>query len=690
MSFTSVEPSHHFRYDCPALLLSITFCARTSASDTIIVEPGPPLTCFNVAMRVLFTLAAVGACLSAQPPDGQTLFTTHCAHCHGSTGEGGSGPDLTSVAWQRSVTDDHLAAVIERGVPGTPMPGFSAMLNGEARGALVQHLRKLSSSAIVPFNDLRAPEIRVPYERLVKPEADDANWLQYGRDYGNQRFSPHKLIHRGNVGRLVPVWSFQTGVPDGLQATPLVVDGVIYLTTSWNHVFAIDARTGAEIWHYRRRLPQKLAYCCGPVNRGVAILDGTLYLATLDAHLVAINARDGRVRWDIEMGKVEDNLSGTAPPLAINGKVIAGIAGGDFPARCFIDAYDAATGKRLWRFHTTPEGGGGSWSGDSWKVGGGATWMNGSYDPDLNLIYWGTGNPFPDFDGAARKGDNLYTDSVVALDANTGRLAWHYQFTPGDVWDYDGVNEMVFINDLRHQGRPVKALVHADRNGHFYALDRKSGGFLYAKPFVRVTWNKGFGKNGRPIVDETKMTDYKGVEVCPGAAGGKEWNAMAYSPLTRLVYVPVIENCAVFSNYGAEAKAQGLPPGPSGFRYLPGKAYGKVMAIRADSGEPAWEQRTRTPMGSGMLATAGQLVFTGDAEGNFIAHDAESGKKLWSYQTGSGIRAAPVSFRVDGKQYIAIATGMSGAVRGFTGPGAPWMRDYRSGGTLYVFGLFEK
>ncbi|MCC6591451.1 MAG: PQQ-dependent dehydrogenase, methanol/ethanol family [Bryobacterales bacterium] len=644
-------------------------------------------------MKVVHLLPAlILAPLAAQPPSGQVLFTTHCAACHGSTGEGGSGPGLTSVTWQRSVSDAQLDTVIARGVRGTAMPGFSDRLTAPERQALVAHLRTLSSTAIIPSTEAQAPEIRVPFARLTAPDRDADNWLQYGRDFGNQRFSPHDAIDRSNVKNLIPVWSFQTGVPDGLQATPLVVDGVIYLTTSWNHVFAIDAKTGTEIWHYRRRLPEKLKYCCGPVNRGVSILNDTVYLATLDAHLVALNARDGRVRWDIEMGKVDDNLSATAPPLPVDGKVIVGIAGGDYPARGFIDAYDAANGNRLWRFYTTagPEDPNrNTWSDDSWKIGGGATWMNGSYDPDLKLVYWGTGNPFPDFDGGARKGANLYTDSVIALNVDAGKLAWHYQFTPGDVWDYDGVNEMVFVDDLLHDGRRHKALLHADRNGHFYAFERKSGKFLYAKPFVRVTWAKGFDKDGHPIVDETKIPNYEGVEVCPGAAGGKEWNAMAYNPQTRLMYVPVIENCAVFSNYGVEAKAKGLKPGPSGFRYLPGQAYGKVMAIRVDTGEPAWEQRTRTPMGSGMLTTAGKLVFTGDAEGNFIAHDAENGTKLWSYQTGSGIRAAPVSFRINGRQYIAIASGMSGAVRGFTGAGAPWMRDYRSGGTLFVFALFE-
>ena len=278
---------------------------------------------------------------------------------------------------------------------------------------------------------------------------------------------------------------------------------------------------------------------------------------------------------------------------------------------------------------------------------------------------------------------------MVALNADSGKLVWHYQFTPHDVWDYDGVNEMVFVDGLRQEGKRVDALVHADRNGHFFALERATGRFLYAKPYVRVNWVQGWDKDGRPIVKRGAIPTYEGVEVCPGAAGGKEWNAMAYSPATRLVYLPVIENCAVFSNYGAEAMRKGLPPGPSGFRYLPGKAYGKVMAIRADTGEAAWEYRTRTPMATGMLATAGGLVFTGDAEGNFQAFDAEKGKLLWSYQTGSGIRGAPISFRLDGRQYIAIASGMGGAVGGFTGAGAPWMKNYRSGGTLFVFRLFE-
>jgi alcohol dehydrogenase (cytochrome c) len=582
---------------------------------------------------------------------------------------------LTNPLWQASLSDQDLGNTVREGVRGTAMPAFGDHLRPAEIQLVIAHLRTLPRDAIQPANALRTPPIKVSSDRLLGASTDPDNWLMYGRDYGNQRFSPIVAIHRDNVRNLVPVWSFQTGVPDGLEATPLFVDGVIFLTTSWNHVFAIDARTGAELWHYRRHLPAKLTYCCGPVNRGLAVGGGLLFLATLDAHLVAMDAQTGRVRWDTEIGRVDDNLSATSPPLVVDDKVVVGIAGGDYESRGFIDAYQASTGKRLWRFYTVDRG------------RGGATWLNGSYDRDLRLIYWGTGNPNPDYDGDARPGDNLYTDCVVALDADTGKLRWHYQFTPHDVWDYDGVNEMVLV-DLHIGSDVVKGLIHADRNGHIYALDRSNGKFLYAKPFVRVTWAKGFD-NGRPVIDPQAIPTVKGVTVCPGAAGGKEWNAMSYSPQTRMVYVPAIENCAVFSNYGIEAKRLGLPEGPSGFSYLPNQAYGKLMALQVDSGDIAWQVKTRTPMGGGTLATAGGLIFAGDAEGNFAAYEAHTGNRLWSYQTGSGIRSAPIAYRVDGKDYIAVASGMAGAVGGFTGAGAPWMRDYRTGGTLFVFSLFE-
>jgi alcohol dehydrogenase (cytochrome c) len=643
------------------------------------------------AASCFFMAAAVLAQTQQATGPGQLLFTKHCTVCHGAFGDGGSAPDLTNPVWQAGTSDAQLERIVRDGVRGTAMPAFAGTLDPAEQRDVLQHIRSLGAQAIQPTTAVKIPRIYVDSGRLLAAAADHDNWLMYGRDYASHSFSSLNQINTRNVKSLAPTWSFQTGTPDGLVATPLFVDGVIFLSASWNHLFAIDARTGAELWHYKRRLPEKLKYCCGPANRGVAILNSTLYMATLDAHMVAIDAHSGRVKWDVELGKVDDNLNAKQPPLIIGNKLIIGIAGGDSPSRGFIDAYDAATGSRLWRFYTVPaagEKGVETWEGESNNIGGGAPWLNGSYDPDLQTIYWGVGNPYPDYDDDARKGDNLYTDSVVALDPNTGKLRWHYQYTPHDVWDWDGVNELVLI-DLPWQGRTVKALVHADRNGHFYALDRTNGKFLYAKPFVRTTWNKGFDSNGRPIIDPTAIPTYEGVTVCPGAAGGKEWMPMSYSPLTKLIYLPVIENCAKFYNYGIKARSKNLPAGPDGFRYIPNEAYGKVMAIQPNTGDIAWEVRTRTPMGGGMLATGGGLIFTGDAEGNFTAYHAEDGKILWSYQTGSGIRAAPITYRLDGKQYIAIASGMGGAVGGYTGAGAPWMKNYRSGGTLYVFGLFK-
>jgi len=642
---------------------------------------------------LLFLLLGIRAALRAEEnlDQGKQSFSKSCAVCHGAFGEGGSGPDLTNPIWQAGITDAELDRVIRQGLPGTGMPSFAEKLDEHTRRDIIRYVRSLSEQALQPQTSLRAPKINVRAERLLASDRDPDNWLMYGHDYASLRFSPLKEINKDNARSLVPVWSFQTGVPDGLEATPLFVDGVIYLSTSWNHVFAVDARTGAELWHYKRRLPEKLNFCCGPVNRGVAILDGTLYLATLDAHLVALDAQTGRSRWDVEIGKVENNLSATSPPLIVGKRVLVGVAGGDYASRGFIDAYDAKTAQRLWRFYTIPgqgEKNAETWRGDSHKVGGGATWMNGSYDPELNLVYWGVGNPYPDYDGDAREGDNLYTDSLVALEPESGKLVWHYQFTPHDVWDYDGVNEMILI-DLQYQGHWVKSLVHADRNGHFYALERSTGRFLYAMPFVRVTWARGFDSTGRPIVNPEAIPNVTGVTVCPGAAGGKEWNAMALSPLTRMAYVPAIENCAVFVNNGVEARRLNLPPGESGFRYVPNQAYGKFMAIKTDTGEVAWEVRMRSPMAGGVLATAGGLVFTGDPEGWFTAYDAANGQVLWSYQTGSGMRGGPISYRLDGKQYIAVLSGMGGAVGGFAGAGAPWMRDYRTGDTMYVFSLWD-
>ncbi len=346
--------------------------------------------------------------------------------CHGALSEGGSGPDLTNPRWHAERTDAEIDRVIRDGVPNTPMPAFASRIDAKGRAALVELLRALSKRAIQPTTNVTAPVIRVSPDRLSRASTDPDHWLMYGGDYGQTRFSALGTINRSTVQNLVPVWSFQTGVADGLTGMPLVVDGVIFLTTAWNHAFAIDARTGAELWHYQRRLPptSELSFCCGPSNRGVAIWNDLVYMATLDAHLVALDARTGRVRWDVELGKTSDNLNFKQPPLVVGDRLIVGSAGGDSPSRGFIDAYDAATGRRLWRFYTVPapgEPGSETWpAGDAWKTGGGAPWMQGTYDPELNLVYWSVGQPYPVYDGAPRPGDNLYTNSVVALDPTNG------------------------------------------------------------------------------------------------------------------------------------------------------------------------------------------------------------------------------------------------------------------------------
>ena len=354
---------------------------------------------------------------------GSALFSQHCATCHGAFGEGASAPDPTNPRWHGENDDARIDGLIRDGVPGWTMPAFGAELDAGSRSAVIAHLRELSNRSVQPTTEVHTPEIRVDDARLLEAEGDSDNWLMYGRDYGNGRYTPLSHMNRETGRNLVPVWSFQTGVADDLHATPLVIDGVIYLSTAWNHVFSIDARNGAERWHYRRSLPEKLKYCCGPVNWGVAILGDTLFLGTVDAHLVAIEARSGCVRWDVEVGKPEDNLSIKSVPLVVKDKVLVGIAGGEFPNRGFIDAYDAVTGERAWRFYTVPdqgEPGAETWSGESYKTGGGGPWGFGSYDPELDVAYWGVGQPYPDYDGDAREDYNLYTDSVVALSPDTG------------------------------------------------------------------------------------------------------------------------------------------------------------------------------------------------------------------------------------------------------------------------------
>ena len=543
---------------------------------------------------------------------------------------------------------------------------------------------------------------QVPYQRIVRADSDPSSWLTYSGNYQSHRFSALTQINRQNVAQLKPAWVYQMRNAGIVETTPIVADGVMYITEPPSTVTALDARSGRPLWTYTPKIPTDVIIIGSPpVNRGVAILDDTIFLGTVHSHLIALDRRSGAVRWDTV---VDDNKKGyylTLAPLAIDGKIIVGVSGAETGIRGFVDAYDAKTGKRDWRFYTVPSPKDQeehakkalkTWEGKSWLTGGGSAWVTGTYDPDLNTLYWGVGNPSPDFNGEVRKGDNLYTVSVVALNPDDGTYKWHFQASPHDVWDYDGVNEPVLV-DFDKDGKKVKAFVQAHRNGYFYCINRENGKFIYGKPFCELTWTdrtKGVDgldpETGRPFVNPKAMPTEKGVRVCPGAAGGKEWNPMAYHPGTELAYVPVINNCAKFTS-GKAFFIKGQPYWGSSLTLIDNQASGSFKAIDVKTGKSKWEVATRSPMVAGVLATGGGLVFTGDAEGFFTAYDADDGKILWNFQCGSGHHASPVTYTLDGRQYIAVCVGWGGWVAGFAGDGAPWLRNARRGNTVFVFAL---
>lgn len=535
------------------------------------------------------------------------------------------------------------------------------------------------------------PAASVDFARLLRASAaEPQNWMTYGGGYDNRRFSALDQITTENVARLTTAWSKQFGVPHGFEATPLVVDGVMYVSTGGHTaVYALDAKTGAELWRHQSYVPEDVAACCDWVNRGVAVADGKVFFTTLDARLLALDAKDGRVVWQQRVADARDAFTATAAPLIIKNRVVVGVSGGEYGIRGFVDAYDVQSGQRAWRFYTIPakgEPGNETWGpGEAWRTGGGATWITGAYDPELDLLYWTVGNPGPDYNGAVRPGDNLYTDAVVALDPDDGTMRWHFQWTPHDIWDYDGVNEVV-LADLAIGGQNVKAMLHADKNGFFYALDRTTGRFLYAREFARQTWAQRIDpQTGRPTVNPAAIPGPNFTPGCPGPAGAKEWVHMAFSPTTGMAYVPVIENCAMFRT-GQAFFARGLPFWGSYATAAaggPGESHGFLKAINAATGEEAWKIRSEHPVAASVLATAGGLVFWGEADGVFHATDAKSGRDLWKYNAGSGLHGSPVTYMVDGKQYIAVPAGWGGWVDGF----APELATAPRGHTLVVFQL---
>ena len=529
-------------------------------------------------------------------------------------------------------------------------------------------------------------------EQLVKGATDTANVLNYGMGYNLQRFSPLTQINKDNAKNLVPVWNYSLADDRAEESQPIVYQGVLYVTTH-NATMAVDAKTGKQLWKTKVEYPPETPriVCCGIINRGAAIYDGKLFRTTLDAHVISLDAKTGKELWRQKAADIKEGYSMTVAPLVADGVVLTGISGAEFGTRGFIDGWDPATGKHLWRTHTVPtpdEPGGDTWKGDTWKLGGGSTWITGSYDPELNTVYWGVGNPGP-FNAAVRPGDNLYTCAVLALEPKTGKIKWHYQFSPNNPFDYDSVAEMV-LADMNIEGKPTKVLMDANRNGFFYVLDRTNGKLLAANPYVKVNWASGVDlKTGRPIETDVSKDAREGkkVTVFPSLLGGKNWEPMSYNPQTGLAYANTLA-------FGGRYKAEPAT-------YKQGEWYvgidmtdmwefgdgprGHLKAIDPMTGKAKWEAPSDIPRFSGVLSTAGGVVFSGSLTGEFEAFDADNGKKLWQFQTGSGIEGQPITWQQDGVQYVAVTSGYGGVYSLFCGDER--LANVPPGGSLWVFAV---
>ena len=487
------------------------------------------------------------------------------------------------------------------------------------------------------------------------------NWPSYNGDYSGQRFSSLEQINGKNVASLRAQWAFHAPNSDSLEVTPVVVNGMMFVTSA-NDAWALDAQTGRIVWHHARPITEGLIDDASQHhNRGVAVWGSSIFMETDNAHLLCLDARSGHLRWDVAYTDGNRNYGATSAPLVVNGKVLVGTSGGDDGVRGFISAYDADTGRLVWKFWTIPapgEPGSGSWPGDSYLHGGGTTWMPGTFDRETNTVFWGTSNPAPDFDGDVRPGDDLYTDCVLALDADTGKLKWYFQFTPHDLYDYDAEETPVLI-DAIWQGQPRKLLVEANRNGFLYVLDRTDGKFLSAVRFVeKMNWAKGIDEHGRPIRSGVQPTA-NGTRVCPGFSGATNWYSPSFNPSTKLFYFMASENCEIYL-VSAEKFTPGQTYYSTGARRSPSDRSQKMLLafeLGADKPKWAYPQAGNGQSSGGTMTTAGGLVFFGDDSQSFEAVDAETGAALWHFNTGQDIHASPMSYAVNGNQYVSIAAG---------------------------------
>jgi alcohol dehydrogenase (cytochrome c) len=594
---------------------------------------------------------------------GENIFHWRCSVCHGREATGGLAPALNHSGLRHGDSDLTIYKIIRDGIPQTGM--VPVALSIKERWQVVGYIRALQLAA-TRRQEVSSPsiDVHVGMDRLRVAASSPDQWLTYSGTLDGRRYTPLKEITPANVSRLRLRWIQQFSISTGkIESTPLVLDGLIFTTEPPSDAVALDARTGSIRWSYRASVPDDLPIDTTASNRGLAILGDKLFLGRLDCVLVAINATNGTMVWQTKVCNTSDDYTMTGAPLIANGSVIVGVSGAEYGIRGFVAAYDPQTGKQQWKFNMIPgpgEFGHDSWKNDAWKSGGGSTWVTGSYDPALDLVYWGAGNPAPAFNGDVRPGDNLFTDSLVALHASTGKLAWYFQFTPHDEHDWDATQTPV-LADLKINGVLRQALCVPDRNGFYYVLDRKTGQFLLGVPFVEENWAKGLDSTGRPILTPSAHVTASGQLTKPGSGGGINWQNAAFDAKRGLIFIPATEGASVFTKSPKPRRGNnGFYPGSSGTAgdY---KQVSVVRALDAATGQKKWEYFP--PAGSkqygysGLLATGG-LVF-GESGGFAFALDSATGKELWRVFLGGYTYAPPISFTLDGHQVILISAGQS-------------------------------
>jgi len=508
----------------------------------------------------------------------------------------------------------------------------------------------------------------VTQDMLNRAAGDGNNFLHTNGNYAQTRYYPANQINTGNVKNLRPAWIFQTEIVESMETSPIVVNGIMYVTTSFSQVYALDAKTGAQLWHYAHKMGPIATYCCGPNNRGVSVSGGKVFLGTLDARLLALDAKSGKVLWNVEIADPELGYSETMAPTSVNGKVLIGTNGGEYGIRGFVKAFDENTGKLLWTFHTTPENSVGVWAthdatgrdmhrdinaekaalkklGDPYKTLGGGVWQNPSVDLDTNRIYFVAGNPSPDLDGSIRPGDNLYTNSLVAVDLDTGKYVCHFQYIAHDVWDLDAVSPTIITDVVNKAGKTVKGILHGGKTGHVYIHDAKDCSLIR------------FSEAMVPQEDMWSLPTKDGQRMLPGANGGVEWSPMAIDPMQSLAFAINLHQPMTY-----HVESSPYPEGKlwlgGAFKVIPDEEqWGNITAVNYNTGKIKWKVKTQQPMIGGVLATAGGLAFTGEGDGQFKAYDSSNGNLLWKFQAGAGVNAPPSSYTVDGKQYVVVAAG---------------------------------